>query len=30
MIHYNNTNVKHAKELRKDMTPWERKFGSYS
>ena len=26
MIHYNNANVKHAKRLRKDMTPWERKL----
>ena len=26
MIHYNNTNLKHAKKLRKEMTPWERKL----
>ena len=26
MIHYNNENVKNAKRLRKDMTPWERKL----
>ena len=26
MIHYHNANVKHAKQLRKEMTPWERKM----
>ena len=26
MIHYNNKNVNRARELRKDMTPWERKL----
>ena len=26
MIHYNNENVKNAKQLRKEMTPWERKL----
>ena len=26
MIHYNNSNVNYAKQLRKDMTPWERKL----
>lgn len=26
MIHYNNPNVKHAKQLRKKMTPWDRKL----
>ena len=26
MIRYDNTNVKRAKQLRKDMTPWERKL----
>ena len=26
MVHYNNTNVNRARELRKDMTPWERKL----
>ena len=26
MNHYNHTNVKHAKKLRKEMTPWERKL----
>ena len=26
MNHYNNSNVKNAKQLRKNMTPWERKL----
>ena len=26
MIHYDHKNVAHAKQLRKDMTPWERKL----
>ena len=26
MIHYNHTNVENARQLRKDMTPWERKL----
>ena len=26
MIRYDSTNVKRAKQLRKDMTPWERKL----
>ena len=26
MIHYNNENVKHARQLRENMTPWERKL----
>ena len=26
MIYYNNNNVKYARKLRKEMTPWERKL----
>ena len=26
MIHYNNQNIRNAKQLRKNMTPWERKL----
>ena len=26
MKHYNHTNVEYAKQLRKEMTPWERKL----
>jgi len=26
MIHYNHNNVKHARQLRKELTPWERKL----
>ena len=26
MIHYNQNNIKNAKKLRRDMTPWERKL----
>ena len=26
MIHYNNANMEFAKQLRKEMTPWERKL----
>ena len=26
MFHYNHTNVENARQLRKDMTPWERKL----
>ena len=26
MIHYDHTNVKNARNLRKEMTPWERKL----
>ena len=26
MNHYNHANLKHAKQLRKEMTPWERKL----
>ena len=26
MIHYTHSNIQHAKRLRKEMTPWERKL----